>query len=253
MEDLQGHVALVTGGSSGLGLAMVHALHEAGASVAFCSRHGGRNQTAIKSLSSTGGAERLHGMVCDVIEEDQVDAMFAQVAERFGSIDSVFANAGVGGPDVPFVDADLNEWRDTVRVNLQGTFLTMRAATRHMMKAHGGSIVVTSSSSTVAGRPRGQAYAAGKAGATAMVRGLAVEVARHGIRVNAILPGWFNTSLTHDFLSAEVAQKKVLPRIPMRRWGSERDIGGVAVFLASDASRYMTGQTLTIDGGYQVG
>lgn len=251
MIDLTGHVALVTGGSSGLGKGMVNGLLDAGASVAFCSRHGGRNQDVVRELANVGG-DRVKAYVCDVIEEEQVGQLFKDVVADFGALHSVFANAGVGGRDVPFVDCELDEWRDTVRINLQGTFLTMREAARYMKDHYGGSIVVTSSSSTVSGRPRGQAYAAGKAGSTAMVRGVAVELARHRIRVNAILPGWFGTSQTYDFLNAETAQKKILPRIPMRRWGREEDIAGVAVFLASDASAYMTGQSLVLDGGFTV-
>lgn len=251
MTDLTGRVAIVTGGSSGLGLGIVNGLLEAGANVAFCSRHGGRNQTAVASLPGYG-EDRVAAYVCDVCEEDQMRDLFDQVHGRFGRIDAVFANAGVGARDVPFVDCELQEWRDTVRTNLQGTFLTMREAARYMIAHHGGSIVVTSSTATVAGRPRGQAYAAAKGGADAMVRGLAVEVARHGVRVNAMLPGWFGTNLTHDFLTAENAQKRILPRIPMRRWGTGSDIAGLAVFLAGDDSAYITGQTLVIDGGFTV-
>lgn len=251
MFDLTGHVALVTGGSSGIGKGIVNGLLDAGASVAFCSRHGGRNQSAMKEFALVGG-DRVAAFVCDVREEEQIDQLFADVIERFGVINSCFANAGVGGKDVPFIDCELDEWKAAIRTNLQGQFLTMRAAARHMVANHGGSIVVTSSTASVAGRPRGQAYAAAKGGADAMVRGLAVEVARHGVRVNAMLPGWFNTSLTHDFITAEAAQKKILPRIPMRRWGKESDIAGLAVFLAGPASSYMTGQTLVIDGGFTV-
>lgn len=249
MTDLTGHVALVTGGSTGIGLGIVHGLLAAGASVAFCSRHGGRNQTAMKGFENT---DRVAAFVCDVREEDQVDRLVADTLEQFGRLDSCFANAGIGGDDVAFTDCTLEQWREVHQTNLDGTFLTCRAAARHMVDAYGGSIVVTSSTAAVAGRPRGQAYAASKAGIHALIRGMAVELARHGVRANAILPGWFGTPLTQDFLEADVAQRKILPRIPMRRYGREADLAGVAAFLAGPDSSYITGQTIALDGGFTV-
>lgn len=249
MTDLTGHVALVTGGSSGIGLGITRGLLDAGASVAICGRSEERLESAINGLAA---GDRVGGFVCDISEEEQVARMFREVLELFGAIDSCFANAVTGAHEIPFVDCTLDEWRRVQRVNLDGSFLTCRAAARHMVAQHGGSIVVTSSTVTSDGRARGQAYAASKAGTDAMMRSMAVELARHGVRVNAIQPGWFGTRTVFDFLSAETAQRKILPRIPMRRFGQESEIGGVAVFLAGTESAYITGQTLVVDGGYSV-
>lgn len=137
--------------------------------------------------------------------------------------------------------------------NLDGAFFTLRAAARHMVaRGEGGSLVVTSSIAARAAQPRGENYAASKAGVEALVRGLGVELARHGIRANAIVPGWVSTPLADALLESEGVRTKVLPRVPMRRWGVGDDFRGVAVFLASRASAYMTGQALVVDGGYSV-
>lgn len=250
MTDLSGHVSLVTGGSTGIGLGITRGLLDAGACVAVCGRSEARLSSAIDGLAA---GDQVGGFVCDVSDEGQVARLFDEVRETFGGLDSCFANAAIGGTaDVPFVDCTLEQWRAVQRTNLDGAFLTCREAARHMIAHHGGSIVVTSSTAASDGRAHGQAYAASKAGADAMVRGMAVELARHRIRVNAIQPGWFGTSRVYDFLPAEVVQKKVLPRVPMRRFGQEAEIAGLAVYLAGPSSSYMTGQTLVVDGGYSV-
>jgi NAD(P)-dependent dehydrogenase (short-subunit alcohol dehydrogenase family) len=138
-------------------------------------------------------------------------------------------------------------------VNLDGAFFTLRAAARHMVDGgHGGALVVTSSLAAISGQPRGEHYAATKGGVIAMMRALAVELARHGVRANAILPGWIDTPMTERTLRWDRFVDKVLPRVPVRRWGGPADFGAIAVYLASDASAYHTGDTFVIDGGYSV-
>src|SRR6185503_15471268 len=128
---------------------------------------------------------------------------------------------------------------------------TLRTAARHMIEGgRGGSLVVTSSLAAISGPPRNQHYAASKGGVISMMHALAVELARHGIRANAIQPGWIDTPMTEKLLRWDKFAEKVLPRVPLKRWGAPEDFGGVAVYLASDASRYHTGDTLLIDGGY---
>lgn len=149
-----------------------------------------------------------------------------------------------------------DEWRRVMRVNLDGAFFTARAATRHMVDRHragdalGGSLVFTTSGSAYFGQQRGQHYGASKAGLIAMMRAIAVEHARHGIRSNAVLPGWIESEMTAPAFGWQTFVDKVLPRVPMRRWGDPSDFSGIAVYLASDASRYHSGDVITIDGAY---
>ena len=145
------------------------------------------------------------------------------------------------------------EWRRVLRVNLDGVFFTLRGAARHMVeRGGGGSLAVTASLAAIEGAPRGEHYAATKGAVISMVKGLAVELARHDIRANAIVPGWIDTPMTEGALTQEVMQERVLRRIPIRRWGTRADFGGIAVYLASDASAYHTGDTFVIDGGYAI-
>ena len=137
-------------------------------------------------------------------------------------------------------------------VNLDGQFYTVRAVAGHMKARHTGSIVFTSSVSMSEGLPFSTHYAAAKAALTAMARGLAVELARDGVRVNAIVPGWTQAAMTEDLLSSPAAQAKILPRVPLRRWGAPDDYEALAVWLAGPGSGYVTGQTLVIDGGYSI-
>ena len=152
---------------------------------------------------------------------------------------------------VPLLDMTLEEFRRVQRINVEGVFLTLRAAARHMA-AHGrgGSLVVTSSTAAIDGAARNSHYGASKGAVSSFVRALAVELARHRIRVNAIVPGWIATDMTEHSVSNPKFADAVLPRIPARRWGTPEDFGGVAVYLASDASSYTTGEQFLIDGGY---
>ncbi|MDQ1402776.1 MAG: hypothetical protein QOG03_1092 [Actinomycetota bacterium] len=248
--DLSGHVALITGGNSGIGLGMAEGLASCGADVAIWGTNQAKNEAAEKQLAAHG--TKVAAFRCDVGEESEVDAAFAATLETFGRVDSCFANAGIGGGAPSFTQLTLEEWRRVTRVNLDGAFLTLRAAARHMVeRGGGGSLVVTSSLASIEGA-RNQHYAATKGGVNAMMRGLAVELARYEIRCNSILPGWIETPMTDGVLSWDRFIEKVLPRVPMRRWGEPSDFAGAAVYLASPASKYHTGDTLVIDGGYAV-
>lgn len=251
MFDLSGRVAVVTGGNGGIGLGYARGLAKAGASVAVWGRNEQKNAAAVAELEALGA--QAIGVGCDVAAEADVDRAMDRTLERFGAVDSVFANAGVGTRGTRFADMSLDEWREVFSVNSEGLFLTLRVAVRHMTERdRGGSLVVTASISSVMGMPRGEHYAATKAGAIAVARGLAVELGRHGIRANAVVPGWIDTDMTHDVLHGEAFDTRVLPRIPRRRWGVPADFEGIAVYLASDASVWHTGDVITIDGGYTV-
>ncbi len=249
--DLTGKVALVTGGNGGIGLGMAEGLAGAGAAVAVWGTNAEKNAAAVARLRDAGAdAEAFR---CDVGDEDEVAATFAATIDRFGKVDACFANAGVGTRGTRFADMSLGEWRDILRVNLDGAFLTLRAAVRHLReRGSGGSLVVTSSIASIFGMPRGEHYAATKAAVSALARGLAVEYGRYGIRANAVLPGWIDTAMTVPLFASERFAGAVLPRIPAGRWGTPADFAGIAVYLASDVSRYHTGDTLVVDGGYRV-
>ena len=249
--DLTGKVAVVTGGNGGIGLAMADALAQAGAAVSIWGTNETKNAAAVEQLRAHG--TRTLGLICDVGDEAAVERAFADTVEHFGRVDSFFANAGVigSGEVKSFVEMSSAEWRRVMRVNLDGVFYSLRAAARHMVAAGcGGSLVVTSSLAALSGPPRKQHYAASKGGVVSMMQALAVELGRHGIRANAIQPGWIDTAMTERLLHWDKFADKVLPRVPLRRWGAPGDFGGIAVYLASDASSYHTGDTILIDGGY---
>jgi NAD(P)-dependent dehydrogenase (short-subunit alcohol dehydrogenase family) len=249
--DLTGHVALVTGGNSGIGLGMASALAQAGADVAIWGTNEAKNAAADEQLAAYG--TKTVAVRCDVGDEGQVDAAFAETLSALGKVDSCFANAGIGGGAPSFEEFTLDSWRRVTRVNLDGVMLTFRAAVRHMKeRGEGGTLAVTSSLSAVEGAARNQAYASTKGGVISMVKGLAVELARYGIRANAILPGWIETAMTEGAFGYEKFANNVMPRIPVRRWGEPEDFGGIAVYLASAASKYHTGDTFQIDGGYGI-
>jgi NAD(P)-dependent dehydrogenase (short-subunit alcohol dehydrogenase family) len=250
--DLAGQVALVTGGNSGIGLGMAAALAAAGADVAIWGTSAAKNEAAAAQLREHGG--RVLALQCDVGDEAAVEATFARTVETLGRVDGCFANAGVSGRGVPsFLEMSTQEWNRVLRVNLHGAFYTFRAAARHMVGRGGGGVLVgTASLAAVEAAPRSEHYAATKGGMISMVRAMAVEFARHGIRAHAILPGWIETDMTADAVATEGFRTKVLPRVPMRRWGTGADFGGIAVYLMSAASRYHTGDTFVIDGGYSL-
>lgn len=248
--DLGGKVALVTGGNSGIGLGMAKALAQAGADVAIWGRNPAKNQTAEDELAATG--RRVLALQCDVGDEASVDAAFAETLRVLGRVDGCFANAGVSGRGTAsFLEMTAEEWHRVLRVNLHGAFFTFRAAARHMVQRGGGGVLVgTASLAAIEGAARSEHYAATKGGMISMIRALAVEFARHDIRAHAILPGWIETEMTANAIANSKFRERVLPRVPMRRWGTGDDFGGIAVYAMSAASRYHTGDTFLIDGGY---
>jgi NAD(P)-dependent dehydrogenase (short-subunit alcohol dehydrogenase family) len=251
--DLSGKVALVTGGNSGIGISMAKALAEAGADVAIWGTNVAKNNAAKAELDAT--KRKIIALQCDVGEEAAVDSAFAETVRQLGRVDACFANAGVSGRGgaPSFTQMASEEWRRVLRVNLDGAFYTFRAASRHMVERGGGGVLVgTASLAAIEGAPRSEHYAATKGAMISMVRAMAVEFARYGVRAHSILPGWIETDMTANATSNEKFRASVMPRIPQRRWGVGDDFGGIAVYLASDASRYHTGDTFVIDGGYSL-
>jgi gluconate 5-dehydrogenase len=247
--DLTGQVALVTGGSRGLGLDMATGLGEAGASIVITARR--------EQWLTTGEAE-LRGkgitcaaVACDVSDPVQVEAAVKATIDRFGRLDVLVNNAGISWGE-PIDTMPVDKWRQVMETNATGCFLMSQAVGREMRRAgRGGSIINIASVAGLGGLEAGVldavGYSASKGAMIALTRDLAVKWARNGIRVNAIAPGFFDTRLSHSLL--EKTQAKVEGTTPMGRIGKPGELSGVAVFLASAAASYITGQVLAVDGG----
>jgi NAD(P)-dependent dehydrogenase (short-subunit alcohol dehydrogenase family) len=249
--DLTGRVVLVTGGNSGIGLAIARACAAAGADIAIWGTNPDKNAAAQTELATTG--RRVFASITDVGDEAAVvDGMAATVA-ALGAVDCCFANAGVGG-FTPFLDMSLAEWRRVTRVNLDGAFLTMREAARHMVaRGEGGSLVAISSISALDGAPAMEHYASAKAGLLSLMRALAVELARHRIRCNSLLPGWVETEMNAAiWRGGSKIVDATTRRTPVRRWADASDMGAAAVFLADPSYLFHTGDQLVVDGGYSI-
>jgi len=247
--DLTGKTALVTGGNGGIGFGMARGLLQAGADVMIWGNRAEKTDAAVKQLSNEGGL--VKGLTCDVGDQGAVEECFRQTLDQMGAIDACFANAGVSASPTRLLDMSADEFRRVQRVNVDGVFHTFQAAARHMVEhGRGGSLVATASTAAVEGAARNSHYGASKGAVTSYVRALAVELARHQIRVNSILPGWIETEMTARAFGDERFAGAVLPRVPARRWGSIDDFAGIAIYLMSDASSYTTGEQFLIDGGY---
>lgn len=251
--DLTGRVALVTGGNGGIGLGMADALAQAGASVEIWGTNAEKNARALEQLKTHG--TKVNARIVDVSTEENVVAGFNATLAEFGRVDACFANAGVSNRWKSFLDIGGEDYRRVMAINLDGMVWTMREACRHM-KARaeagdpGGSIAAMSSMVANWGAPHNEDYSASKAAIVAVTNGIAVEFARYGVRANAILPGWVATDLTGAAQESDVFTKNVIARVPYRRWGRPEEFGGIAVYLASNASSFHNGDSILIDGGY---
>lgn len=248
MADLTGRVVLVTGGNGGIGLGLAEGCAAAGADLAIWGTNQAKLDAAAERLGATG--RRVLAQRVDVSDEEQVVGAFATAVAELGRVDACFANAGVSG-GAPFVDQTAELWRRVLSVNLDGAVFTLREAARHMIeRGDGGSLVGVSSVSAIHGAPMGQPYAASKAGLLAVIRGLAVELARYGIRANSIVPGWTETEMTEAGRQNEKFLANTTQRTPIRRWGVPEDFREVGAFLADPTQRYHTGDEIVLDGGY---
>jgi NAD(P)-dependent dehydrogenase (short-subunit alcohol dehydrogenase family) len=251
--DLTGKVALVTGGNGGIGLGMADALAQAGARVEIWGTNAEKNARALERLKAHGA--KVNARVVDVSTEANVVAGFNATLAEFGRVDACFANAGVSNRWKSFLDIGGEDYRRVMAINLDGMIWTMREACRHM-KARaeagdpGGSIAAVASLGALFGAARNQDYTATKAAVIAVTNGIAVEFGRYGVRANAILPGWVETDMTAAAQANPKFNEQVINRVPLRRWGKPEDFGGIAVYLASDASSLHTGDSILIDGGY---
>lgn len=249
MFDLHGKVALITGGNGGIGLGMARGLAQAGALVVIAGRDAAKSRGAVTALRAEGlSADAIEA---DVTDESQVQRLFETCGQRHGTLHILVNNAG-GTVRKPPEALSLDEWRQVMDVNLTSAFLCSRAA-HGWLKRQGGKVVNVGSMMSIFGAPYASAYAASKGAVVQFTRSLATAWAADNIQCNAVLPGWIDTDLTRG-AREQVAglNERVLARTPAGRWGTPADLAGLAVFLSSPASDFVTGAAIPVDGGYSI-
>ncbi len=248
--DLTGRVAVVTGGNGGIGLGMARGMAAAGAAIVVAGRNRDKSRRAVAELEGLGA--KAVAIEVDVADEASVNALIRQAEERFGRVDVLVNNAGMNIRK-PAHELALGEWRQVLDTNLTSAFMASRAAHPVMKRLGGGKIINIGSMMSIFGASFAPAYAASKGGLVQLTRSMANAWAPDHIQVNAVLPGWIDTELTTN-ARREVPglHERVLARIPDGRWGVGDDMAGVAVFLASAASDYVTGTAIPVDGGYSI-
>jgi 2-deoxy-D-gluconate 3-dehydrogenase len=248
--DLTGRVAIVTGGNGGIGLGMARGLAEAGASVAIVGRNAAKADAAVAELKQSGA--KAISVVTDVTDKAAVAAMIERTGREFGRIDILVNNAGINVRKPPHALA-IEEWDSVIRTNLTSAFLCSQAAYPAMKQAGGGKIINIGSMMSIFGASFAPAYAASKGGIVQFTRSCAVAWAADNIQANAVLPGWIDTDLTRRARKEiDGLHDKVLARTPAARWGATADFAGIAVFLSSSASDFVTGTAIPIDDGFSI-
>ncbi len=253
--DLTGKVGLVTGGNGGIGIGMAEGMARQGASVVIWGTNEKKNAEAIERLSKWGG--KVRSAQIDVSDEAAVKAGIADIVKEYGRLDTAVANAGISIGRKSLFDISIEDFRRIEDVNLHGVLFTMREAARHMIEREktgdaGGSLVAIASTAAIHGAARNEHYAATKGAVVSLCRAMAVELGRHKIRVNAICPGWIRSEMTKGSQAWDKFNEKVISRVPIGGWGDGEDFAGIAAYLASDASRFHTGDMIVIDGGYTI-
>ncbi len=248
--NLDGRVALVTGGNGGIGLGMAQGFVQAGAAVVLAARNRDKAEAALADLRALGAKAKF--VEIDVADEASCGRAVRQAAQEFGRLDILVNNAGTTVRKQPEA-LSAEEWRRVLDTNLTGAFFCAQAAYPEMVRAGGGKIINIGSMMSIFGAAYAAPYAASKGGIVQMTRSLACAWAKDNIQVNAVLPGWIDTELTRGARrEVEGLHERVLARTPAKRWGAPSDFTGVAVFLAAPASDFVTGAAITVDGGYSV-
>lgn len=246
--DLRNRVAFVTGGNGGIGLGMAKGLAQAGASVVIAGRNREKAESALSELRSTGA--RAEFVELDVLNEESCRNAIQRAAGSFGRLDILVNNAGTTVRRSP-EDLTAQEWHLVMNTNLTGAFTCSQAVYPHMVRAGGGKIINIGSMMSVFASSYAAPYAASKGGIVQLAKSLAIAWAKDNIQVNAILPGWVDTELTQGARrEVQGLNERVLARTPAGRWGAPDDFAGIAVFLASSASNFITGVAIAVDGGY---
>ena len=248
--DLSGKVAIITGGNGGIGLGMAQGLGDAGAAIAIVGRNEAKSNAAVEGLKARGA--RAMSIVADVTDKSAVERMVERIGGEFGRIDILVNNAGINIRKPPQA-LDLAEWDSVIKTNLTSAFLCSQAVYPAMKASGGGKIINIGSMMSIFGASFAPAYAASKGGIVQFTRSCAVAWAADNIQVNAILPGWIDTDLTKRAREQiDGLHERVLARTPAARWGVTEDFAGVAVFLSSRRSDFVTGTAIPVDGGFSV-
>lgn len=246
--DLSGRVAIVTGGNGGIGLGMARGLAEAGAALAIAGRDEEKNANAISEIEAMGG--KAIAVSVDVADETSCKAMVDATKTQLGGVDILVNNAGINNRKQP-EEYSLAEWQQVLDINLTGAFVCCQAVYPTMVDRGGGKIINIGSMMSIFAASFTVAYASSKGGIVQMSKGLACAWAKDNIQVNAVLPGWIDTDLTRrGRREVEGLHERVLARTPAARWGDPDDMAGIGVFLASQASDFVTGTAIPVDGGY---
>ncbi len=254
--DLTGKVSVVTGGNGGIGFGMAEALVQAGANVSIWGTNADKNAAAVEQLQTYGTT--VEAKKVDVSDEHAVNIAMAETHEAFGRIDQIIANAGIGLRVDSFMNMTGDHMRKVFDVNVNGVLYTLREGARYMVDRAkkgepGGSLIGVASLAAISGAAHNQHYAASKGAVVSAIKSCAVEFGRYGITANSVLPGWIATDMTAGSQAFEVFTRKVISRVPIeRRWGKPEEFGGVAVYLASSAASFHSGDSFLIDGGYSV-
>ncbi len=248
--SLSGQVALISGGGRGIGRAIALALAEAGAEVALASRTVAEIEQVASEIEQLG--RRSLAQRADVADPAQIKTLVTQVLERFGQIDILVNNAGISPVFKPMAEVTLAEWDQVLGVNLRGAFLLSQEIGRAMIRQGRGSIINIASIAGMRGVSHIGAYAVSKAGLIQLTRVLATEWAAQGIRVNAIAPGWVETAMTQPVMAQAELYQGLLATIPQKRFAAPEEIAGLAVYLASEAASFVTGQVYVADGGQTI-
>jgi 2-deoxy-D-gluconate 3-dehydrogenase len=246
--DLKGKVALVTGGGSGIGLGMATGLAQAGAAIAVVGRNEARGAAAVEQLRALGADSAF--IAADIVDPAACEAMVRATVARFGRLDILVNNAGINIRKRP-EDYSATEWHQVIDTNLSSAFHACQAAYPPLQSAGGGKIINIGSMTSIFGVAFATAYAASKGGIVQLSKALATAWAKDNIQVNAVLPGWIDTELTRTARTqVDGLHDRVVARTPAGRWGVPADLAGIAVFLASSASDFVTGAAIPVDGGY---